>query len=93
MGETAEVRDAIDRAPRAVTIGHQHALIAGEKRLRIFLSAPRLVVEQYHPLFAVFGTAIDPHVRFTLRGLAFFLQDLHRRFVAVDERLGQQRAA
>ena len=93
MGKTSEVGRTFERAPRGVTIGHQHALIAGEKRLRILLGAPGLVVEQHHRLLAVLGAAIGPHVRLTLRGLARLLEHLYRRLVAMNQRLRQQRAA
>jgi GST-like protein len=61
--------------------------ISGEERLRILLAAPGLVVEQHHRLLALLGTAIDPHIRGALRRLARFFEHLHRRLVAVNQRL------
>jgi len=90
MGHASEVGHAFERAPSAVAISHQHAIVAREKHLRILLPAPRLVVEQHHRLFAVRGAAVSPHVRLALRRLAFFLENLHRRLVAVNQRPRQQ---
>ncbi len=91
MRHTSEVRRLFERAPGAIAVAHQHALVAVEECLRIFLAAPGLIVEQHDRLEAVFGTTIAPHITFALRRFAGLLEYLERCFVTMDQRLRQQR--
>lgn len=59
MSKATEVRDAFESTPGTVAIGHQQALVTGEERLRILLSAPWLVIEQHHRMLAVLRAAVD----------------------------------
>ena len=70
VGQATEVRRPVKRSPGSVTISHQHAIIAGKHRLRMFLAATRLVIEQYHRLIAFLCAAVHPHVGLALRCLA-----------------------
>lgn len=66
----SEVRRLLERAPRGIAIGHQHACVIEKEHLRIFLTAAGLVLEQHDRLGASFGAAVAPHITFALRSLA-----------------------
>lgn len=75
---------------RRCSPGSSSARESFQDRLRILLPFPGLVFKQNRRHGARFGTAMDPRARSALHATDVFLQHLHGRFIATDERLRQQ---
>ncbi len=74
-----------DGVVAVVAIGHQGTFPVGQQAFRYAARTAGVVVEQDDGTFG-FTADLHPHVGRTLRWLVRFLEHLHRRFIAVDER-------
>lgn len=57
VDEASKMQYSTERAPGAVTVGHQRARKAAQECLRMLLPAPSLILEQHHRRGARFGAA------------------------------------